>query len=92
MAFSAQHRAADLRLEWHLVVLAAMVANYLEFRRSVFPRGGFLRAALLATLRRRHVPLVKHLLVFFSEEKGLLALNAYCFYIGHCVFRLLGAL
>lgn len=86
MAFATQHGAAGLGLKRHLVVLAAVIADYLEFRRSILTCGCLLRSAFLASLRGGHVPLVKHFLILLGEQECLLALNAYCFYIGHVRF------
>jgi hypothetical protein len=67
VAFATKNRTSDFRLERNAVVLAAVIANDLEFLLSVAALGGFLCAALLATLRRSHVPLIKRLLLFLSE-------------------------
>jgi hypothetical protein len=92
MTLTAEHGPAHLRLERHLVMLAAVVANYLELLRRILAVCGLFRAALLATLRGCHVALVEHLLVFFSEQEALLALDTYGLYIGHLRLSLLGAL
>jgi hypothetical protein len=60
-----------------------MVANDLKFLLSVAALGGFLRAALLAALRRSHVPLIKRLLLFLSEKKSFFTLNANSFDVRH---------
>ena len=68
MTVFAKHRAADLWLKRHRVVLAAMVANDLKSRRSILAERGFFRAALRAPLRRHHVTLVINFLIFFAEK------------------------
>jgi len=83
VAFTAQYRAADLRLERDAVVLAAVVANYLESLRCIVAQCGFFRPAFIAPLGSRHVPLVKHFLILFAEVKGLFALNASRFNVRH---------
>ena len=85
MTFFAQHSAADLWLERHLVVLAAMVANYLKSCWGVFAHRHLFRAALWTPLWRHHVALVKKLLIFFAKNKDLSALNTRNFDIRHGV-------
>jgi hypothetical protein len=92
MAIAAENSAAHLRLERHLVVLAAVVANDLEFFRGVLAARCFLRATFLAALRGRHVALVEHFLILFREQERFLALDAYGLYIGHLWLILLSAL
>lgn len=89
MALAAQNRAADLWLEWNPVAFAAVVANYLEPFWGVFAGCSFFRSALGAALRRGHVPLIEHFLIFFAEEKGLFALNASRFNVRHLWILLL---
>jgi hypothetical protein len=84
MAFPAEDRAAHLWLERHLIVLAAVVTHDLESLRCVVAFSGLLRSALGASLRRHHVPLVKDLLFFLCEKKGLFTLNARGFDVRHC--------
>ena len=76
MTFAAEHRSAHFRLEGDLIVLPAVIADYLELCRCVFPGRRFFGAAFQAPLRGGHVSLVEGLLFLFGEEKGLLALNA----------------
>ena len=85
MALTAKDGAADLRLERHLVVLAAVIADNLVPLWGILARCGLLRTAARAALRRHHVPLIKDLLFLFGEKKGLFTLDANCFYIGHNV-------
>lgn len=84
MAIFAQNRPSDFWLERHLVVLAAVVANNIKARGSVFARYRFFRAALRASLRRHHIPLVKNSLFFFGVNKNVLTLHARHFQIRHC--------
>ncbi len=79
----AENGAADLGLERHGVVLAAVVADDLKTCRRVFARRRFFRTALCTPLRRHHVTLVKLLLLFLGENKDLAALNTRYFCIGH---------
>ncbi len=83
MAITAKDGAADLWVERDAVVLAAMIANYLE---SFFITGGCgstLGPAFLAALRCHHVSLIEHFLFAFSEQKGLFALHTYGLYVRH---------
>jgi hypothetical protein len=89
VTFPAQNGAADLWLERNAIVLAAVIADYLESFRSVIAQCRFFRPAFRAPLRSGHVPLVKHLLIFFAEEKCFFALNANRFNVGHLGFLLL---
>jgi hypothetical protein len=86
VAFATEDGAADLRLERHLVVLAAVVADDLVSLRRVLALPGPFRSAFRATLRGGHVALVKHFLFLLREEELLFALNARCFDIRHCSF------
>ena len=83
MALLTQDRPADLRLEGYLIVLAAIVADDLETRRSVVSGGHFLRSALQAALRGCEISLIEGFLFFFSEKKCLFTLHTRSFYIGH---------
>jgi hypothetical protein len=83
VALAAKYGTAYLWLERYLVVLAAMIANYLESFRHLLTGGRLFRAALCATLRRHHVPLVEHFLFLFREEKRLLALDTNSFHVRH---------
>ena len=42
MALATQYRTTGLWLEWHLIVPAAVIANYLKLFRSVAAGSGFL--------------------------------------------------
>src|SRR3712207_2803517 len=83
MTFLAEHLAPDFRLKRHAVVFSAMVADDFKPGRRVFARRGFFRPAYGAALRRRHVSLIKKLLLFFRKKKNFLALNARNFQVGH---------
>jgi len=83
VAFATEYGSPDLRLEWYLVVLPAMVANDLESFWSLATFGRFSRTALGAALRGHHIALVKDLLFFFGEKEGLFALNARGFDVRH---------
>jgi len=89
MAFAAEDRAADLWLEWYLIVLTAMVANDLEFFGSVIALGSLFGAALCAALRSHQIPLIKNFLFLFGEKESLFALNANGFDIRHSSTSLL---
>jgi len=77
VAFAAKDASADFRLEWYLVMLAAVIADDLESFWRVLAGGGLFRTAFLTPLRRHHVPLVEHLLFLLAKDKWLFALNAY---------------
>ena len=83
MAFAAKNGPADLRMKRDLVVLAAIVANYVEPFWGFVIHACLLRATFCTTLRRHHVALVKHLLFLFSEQKDLLTLHTRNFYVRH---------
>ena len=83
MTFAAKYRPADLRLERHLVVFAAVIANYLVSLRRIFALTRLFGAALRTPLRGHHVALIKDLLFFFGEKKSLFTLHADGFNIGH---------
>ena len=83
VAFATEYGSPDLRLEWYLVVLPAVVANDLESFWSLATFGRFSRATLGAALGGHHVALVKDLLFFFGEKEGLFALNARGFDVRH---------
>ena len=83
MTLPTEDSSSYLRLEWHLVVLPTVIANYFESLRSILTRGGFFRAAFGATLRRHHVPLVEHFLILLREEKRLLALDTNSLNVRH---------
>ena len=83
MTFSAKHGAADLRLKRNAIMLAAVVADDLKSLRSLVAVACFFCAAFRTPLRSRHVTLVKHLLLFLSEQENFLTLNARCFYVRH---------
>ena len=89
MTIFAEHRTADLWLKWNLIVLAAMVADDLKPRWCILTQRGLFRAAFRTSLRRHHVPLIKHFLIFFGENKDLSALNTRDFYIRHNVYLLI---
>jgi len=83
MTFSTHHRPADLWLKRYGIVFAAVVTNDLKPRWRVGPQRGFLRTASGTALRRHHVPLVKHFLLFFCKNKYFLALHTWNFHIRH---------
>ena len=84
MAFFAKHRASNLWVKWHLIVLSAIVANYIKpLWRVVARHGRLFSTALCAALRRHHVALVKHILFLFSEKEDLFTLNTRNFYVRH---------
>lgn len=80
-----QHRAADLWLERHSVVFAAVVANDLKPLWRIVAHRSALRPAARASLRGHHIALVKLLLVLFGKKKDLLALHTRNFDIRHRV-------
>ena len=88
VTLTANDAAAHLWLKRHLVVLAAMVANYLKTLRRVTALAGFFRAASGAPLRRHHVPLIENFLFLLGEKKSFFALDARCFDVRHCRFSL----
>ena len=88
MALTAEDGAAKFWLERNMIVLAAVVANDVETFRRVHRRSRFFRAAFCAALRGQHIALVKYLLLLFSEEKGLLALNTRNFNVRHLAISL----
>jgi hypothetical protein len=75
-------------LKRNLIVLAAMVADDLEFGRRIIARDGFFRAAFRASLRRHHIALVENFLFFFREKKNFLALDTRDFDIRHFIYLL----
>ncbi len=79
----AEHRAADLWLEWHGVVASAIVADDLKTLRRILARSSFLRTASGTPLRLHHVTLIKDLLIFFAKDKYIFALNTRDFDIRH---------
>jgi hypothetical protein len=79
----AEYRSADLWLERNLIVLAAVIANYLKSLWCIFAKRRLFRAAIRTPLWRRHVTLIKDLLVLFSKDKDLFALNTWYFCIRH---------
>ena len=83
VALAAKNSTSYLGLERHLIVLTAMVTNYLESLGSLLARGGFFRSAFCAPLRRHHIPLVEHFLFLLREEKRLLALDTNSFNVRH---------
>jgi hypothetical protein len=76
-------------LKRDLIVFAAVIANYFEPGRCILALGGFFRAALRTPLRRHHVPLVEHLLFFFTENEDLSTLDTRNFDIRHDVYLLI---
>jgi hypothetical protein len=64
-------------------MLAAMVADNVKAFGSIVTSGCLFRAAPGTPLRRHHIALVKHFLLFFGEEKDLLTLNTRNFDIRH---------
>jgi hypothetical protein len=83
VAIATQNCSPDFRLERNLIVLAAIVADDLISLRGIFTLTGFFRPALRTPLRRHHITLVKDLLFFFGEKKGLFTLNARGFDVRH---------
>jgi hypothetical protein len=67
MTLLAQDCSADFWLERHLIVLAAVVADDLESRRSTISSNGFLGAAFQAALRGSEISLIEGLLFFLSK-------------------------
>jgi hypothetical protein len=86
VTLAAKHCSAHLGLEWHLVVLPAIVANDLESLRRLVTLACFFRPAFRATLWGHHVALVKHFLFLFGKQESLLALNAHCLNVRHILF------
>ena len=83
MTLLTKHGSADLWLERHLIVLAAVVADDLESGRSTISRDRFLGAAFQAALRSSEIALIKGFLFFLSKKKRLFTLHTRSFYIGH---------
>ena len=83
MAFPTKDRTPHLRLERDLIVLAAMIADYLKTLWRILTAPGFFCAAFCAPLRCHQIALVKDLLFLLREQKRFLALNADCFDVGH---------
>lgn len=81
----AEHRAPYFWLKRNGVVTAAIVADDLKTLRRILAQRSLFRAAFRAPLRRHHVPLVIHLLIFFTKDKDLFALNTRDFDIWHSV-------
>jgi hypothetical protein len=88
VTLAAQDGAAEFWLERNVIVFAAVVANDVETFRRVHRSCRFFRAAFCAALRGQHIALVKYLLLLFSEEKGLLALNTRNFNVRHLTVSL----
>ena len=86
MTVFAQNRASDFRLERHVVVFAAVVADNIKSRGSVRARRRFFRAAFRTSLRRHHIPLIKNSLFLFRVKKNVFTLQARHFQIWHCCF------
>ena len=85
MTIFTQHRPADLWLKWHGIVPTAIVTDDLKTFRSVLTQSGLFRTAFCTPLRRHHVPLVIHFLVFFTENKDIFALHTRNFDIWHSI-------
>lgn len=83
VAFAAQYRTPGFWLERHLVVFAAIVANYFVLLWCVFAISGLFRATARTPLRLRHVALIELTLFFFGEKEYLFALNTRDFDIRH---------
>jgi len=83
MAFFAEDSAADFRLERHLIVLSAIVADDLKARWCFFTCSRFFCTTFCAPLRRHHITLVKGFLFLFCEQKGLFTLNTRNLNVGH---------
>ena len=88
MTLATENGTPYLWLERNTVVLAAVVADNLEFLWRIVALSSFLCAALRTPLRSSHVLLVKRFLLFLSEKKNFLTLNARCFYVRHRVISL----
>jgi len=71
------------RLKGNLIAFATIVTYDIETFRSVFGNRGFFGPALGASLRWRHIALIKHFLVLFGEQERLPALNTRDLYIWH---------
>jgi hypothetical protein len=83
VAFAAQNCSTDLRLKRNMIVLAAVVADDLEFVRRIVARTRFFRTAFRTSLRLHHISLVENFLLFFRKKKDFFALNTRNFYIRH---------
>ncbi len=79
----AEYGTANLWLKRNLVMPAAVVADDLKARGCIVAQRSLFRAALGASLRRHHVPLVKCFLIFFAKDKYLAALNTRDFNVRH---------
>jgi hypothetical protein len=88
VAFTTQDRPSDLRLKRDLIVLAAIVADYLETLWRVGSVRRFLGTTLCTTLRSHHVALVEYLLFLLCKQESFLALNARGFDVRHMIFSL----
>ncbi|HEY2865512.1 MAG TPA: hypothetical protein VGJ02_00345 [Pyrinomonadaceae bacterium] len=83
VTLTAEHGPADFGMERDLVVLPAVIADYVETLGSILADARFLRSAFGTALRRHHVALIEHLLFLFREQKDLLTLHTRNFYIRH---------
>lgn len=83
MALAAEDRAAGFWLERHSVMFAAIVANYFESLGCVVADRGLFGAAFRTPLRRHHIPLIEHFLVFLTKNEDLFALHTWNFDIRH---------
>lgn len=83
VTFATKHGTPDLWLKGNLVVLAAMVADYLKSLGSIASGRRLFCPAFCAPLRCHQILLVKDLLFLFREYKSLLTLYADSFNIGH---------
>jgi len=83
MTFATQNGAPDFWLKRDVIVLAAMVADNFKLARRIRARRRFFRAAFQASLRRRHISLIKNFLFFFGKNKDFFALNTRDFYVRH---------
>jgi hypothetical protein len=89
MAFAAKYGSADLWMKRNMIVLTAMIANNVKALGRVFAvYSRLFRSAFRTTLRRHHIALVKHLLLFFREQKDLLTLHTRDLGIRHRCFLL----
>lgn len=75
-AFLTEHGPPDFWLKRNVIVFTAIIANYLKFCGSVFPKCRLLRTAFIAPLRSHHIAAVKSFLLLVREKKDLLALDA----------------
>jgi hypothetical protein len=88
VALAAQNGAAFFWLKRYVIVLAAIVTDYLKPRSAIGCYGALSRPAFCTALRRRHVPAIKIFLIFLAEQKQFFALYAGQFRIRHKTYSL----